>query len=150
MEDPYRLSRFVHAQDQAGQYEQVVAELRTGRKVSHWMWYIFPQVKGLGRSAMASEYAIGSLPEAQAYLRHPLLGPRLIECSQLLLAIDGKQAGDVLGSVDAIKLRSSMTLFARADPGQAVFRQVLDRYFQGCEDPETIRRLGGALPLDPQ
>jgi len=106
------------------------------------MWYVFPQVQGLGRSPMATEYAIGSLAEAQAYLRHPLLGPRLIECAQLLLAIDGKDARDVLGGVDAIKLRSSMTLFARADPRQTVFRQVLDRYFQGSEDPETIKRLG--------
>jgi uncharacterized protein (DUF1810 family) len=142
MEDPYRLSRFVHAQNR--NYEEVISELRTGRKVSHWMWYIFPQVKGLGRSSMAKEYAIDSLSEAQAYLRHPLLGSRLIECSQLLLAIDGKRASDVFGSVDAIKLRSSMTLFTRADPQQTVFRQVLDRYFQGSEDPETIQRLGGA------
>jgi uncharacterized protein (DUF1810 family) len=144
MEDPYRLSRFVNAQNRNGTYEQVTAELRTGRKVTHWMWYIFPQVQGLGRSPMANEYAIGSLAEAQAYLRHPLLGPRLTECAQLLLAIDGKDAPAILGSIDAIKLRSSMTLFARADPQQTVFRQVLDRYFQGSEDPETIKRLGGA------
>ena len=142
MEDPHRLSRFVQAQDRHGQYQEVVAELRAGRKVSHWMWYVFPQVQGLGRSSMAKEYAIRSLAEARAYLRHPLLGSRLVECSQLLLAIDGKPASEILGPVDAIKLRSSMTLFATADPRQTVFRQVLDRYFQGAEDPETVRRLG--------
>ena len=142
MQDPYRLRRFVDAQNQNGQYQEIVSELRNGRKSSHWMWYVFPQVKGLGRSLMANEYAIGSLAEAQAFLGHPLLGPRLVECAQLLLAIDGKSAVDVFGSVDAMKLRSSMTLFSRADPQQAVFRQVLDRYFQGSEDPETIRRLG--------
>src|SRR4029453_404590 len=144
MEDPYRLRRVVNAQNRNGTYEQVIAELRTGRKVTHWMWYIFPQVQGLGRSPMANEYAIGSLAEAQAYLRHPLLGPRLTECAQLLLAIDGKDARDILGSVDAIKLRSSMTLFARADPQQGVFRQGLYRYFQGHEAPGTIKRRGGA------
>jgi uncharacterized protein (DUF1810 family) len=142
MQDPYRLRRFVDAQNQNGQYQEIVSELRNGRKSSHWMWYVFPQVKGLGRSLMANEYAIGSLAEAQAFLGHPLLGPRLVECAQLLLAIDGKSAVDVFGSVDAMKLRSSMTLFSRADPQQAVFRQVLDRYFQGSEDQETISRLG--------
>jgi uncharacterized protein (DUF1810 family) len=142
MEDPYRLRRFVDAQDLNGKYQEVISELRNGHKSSHWMWYVFPQVRGLGQSRMANEYAIASLAEAQAYLGHPVLGPRLIECAGLLLAIDGKSAADVLGSVDAIKLRSSMTLFSRADPQQALFRQVLDRYFQGSEDPQTIRRLG--------
>jgi uncharacterized protein (DUF1810 family) len=145
MEDPYRLRRFVDAQNQNSHYQQeVVSELRNGRKTSHWMWYVFPQVKGLGRSWMANEYAIASLAEAQAYLRHPVLGARLIECAQLMLAIDGKSAAEVLGSIDAMKLRSSMTLFTRADPQQAVFRQVLNRYFQGSEDHETIRRLDSA------
>jgi uncharacterized protein (DUF1810 family) len=142
MEDPYRLRRFVDAQNANGTYQEVISELRSGRKSSHWMWYVFPQVKGLGQSSMANHYGIASLAEAQAYLRHPMLGPRLIECAQLLLAIDGKGATDIFGSLDAMKLRSSMTLFSRADPQQAVFRQVLDRYFQGSEDPETIRRLG--------
>jgi uncharacterized protein (DUF1810 family) len=141
MEDPYRLRRFVDAQNQGGRYEDVISELRSGRKTSHWMWYVFPQVRGLGRSRTAKEYAIGSLAEAQAYLRHPVLGPRLVECARLLLAVDSKSAADIFGSLDAIKLRSSMTLFSRANPQQAVFRQVLDRYFQGSEDPETIRRL---------
>jgi uncharacterized protein (DUF1810 family) len=142
MADPYRLRRFLDAQDLNRTYQQVISELRNGRKSSHWMWYVFPQVKGLGRSWMANEYAIASLDEARAYLQHPVLGPRLVECARLLLAIDGKSAADVLGSLDAIKLRSSMTLFARADPQRAVFCQVLDKYFQGSEDPETIRRLG--------
>jgi uncharacterized protein (DUF1810 family) len=142
MEDPYRLRRFVDAQDLNGQYQEVVTELRNGFKSSHWMWYVFPQVRGLGRSWTANEYAIASLAEAQAYLGHPVLGPRLIECARLLLAIDGKSATDVFGSLDAMKLRSSMTLFSRADPQEAVFRQVLDRYFQGLEDLETIRLLG--------
>jgi uncharacterized protein (DUF1810 family) len=142
MEDPYRLRRFVDAQNLDGRYQEVISELRTGRKSGHWMWYVFPQVKGLGQSWMANEYAIGSLAEAQAYIAHPVLGPRLIECVRLLLAIDGKSAADVFGSLDAMKLRSSMTLFSRADSQQAVFHQVLDRYFQCSEDPETIRRLG--------
>jgi uncharacterized protein (DUF1810 family) len=143
MDDPYRLSRFVDAQNRHGSYQDALSELRTGRKLTHWMWYIFPQVKGLGRSWNANEYAIGSLAEAQAYLRHPLLGPRLVECSHLLLAVEGKSAREIFGATDEMKLRSSMTLFARADPQRVVFRQVLDRYFQGAEDTETTRRLGG-------
>jgi uncharacterized protein (DUF1810 family) len=141
MDDPYRLGRFVDAQNLNGKYQEVISELRNGRKSSHWMWYVFPQMKGLGQSWMANEYAIGSLAEAQAYLGHPVLGPRLIECAQLLLAIDGKSASDIFGSLDAMKLRSSMTLFGRANSQQPVFRQVLDRYFKGSEDQETIRRL---------
>jgi uncharacterized protein (DUF1810 family) len=142
MEDPHRLGRFVDAQNANGKYQEVISELRSGRKLSHWMWYVFPQVKGLGQSSMANHYGITSLAEAQAYLRHPVLGPRLIECAQLLLSIDGKGATDIFGSLDAIKLRSSMTLFSRADPKQGVFRQVLDKYFRGSEDHETIKRLG--------
>jgi uncharacterized protein (DUF1810 family) len=142
MEDLHRLARFVEAQNTNGKYQEVVSELRSGRKSSHWMWYVFPQVKGLGQSSMANHYGIASLAEAQAYLQHPVLGPRLIECAQLLLAIDGKGATDIFGSLDAIKLRSSMTLFSRADPKQGVFRQVIDKYFQGSEDQETIKRLG--------
>jgi uncharacterized protein (DUF1810 family) len=141
MEDLHRLGRFVDAQNANGKYQVVISELRSGRKSSHWMWYVFPQVKGLGQSSMANHYGIASLAEAQAYLRHPVLGSRLIECAQLLLATDGKSATDIFGSLDAIKLRSSITLFSRADPEQAVFRQVLDKYFQGSEDQETIKRL---------
>ena len=140
MEDPYRLGRFVDAQEHT--YQAAVSELRAGRKATHWMWFVFPQVAGLGQSSMAKRYAIGSLAEAQAYLRHPVLGPRLRECAQLLQAIDGKSASEILGDVDAMKLRSSMTLFSEAEPGEGVFRQILDKYFQGVPDQETVRRLG--------
>jgi uncharacterized protein (DUF1810 family) len=134
------LERFVTAQDSGGIYQQAVAELRTGRKTSHWMWFIFPQIAGLGRSAMAQAYAIDNLAEAQAYLAHPVLGPRLVECAELVASHRGVSAVQIFGGIDAIKLRSSMTLFAHADPDQEVFRQVIDQYFEG-PDPETERRV---------
>ena len=134
------LERFVTAQDSSGTYQRAAAELRTGRKTSHWMWFIFPQISGLGRSAMAQAYAIRDLAEAQAYLAHPVLGPRLIECAEIVASHHGLSAEQIFGGIDAIKLRSSMTLFAHADPDQAVFRQVIDRYFEG-PDPETERRI---------
>jgi uncharacterized protein (DUF1810 family) len=134
------LERFVRAQDSGGTYQRAVAELRKGRKTSHWMWFIFPQIAGLGRSAMAQAYAINSLAEAQAYLAHPVLGPRLIECAKLLASHRGLSAEQIFGGIDAIKLRSSMTLFAHADPDQEVFGQVIDQYFEG-PDPETERRV---------
>jgi uncharacterized protein (DUF1810 family) len=140
MEDPYQLERFVAAQDD-GSYRDAVAELRAGRKASHWMWFIFPQVAGLGRSAMAQHFAISSLGEAQAYLRHPVLGPRLRECAQILAGLDGKSADQILGGVDAMKLRSSMTLFMTAAPDEALFREVLDKYFGGVADQHTLDRL---------
>jgi uncharacterized protein (DUF1810 family) len=140
MEDPYQLERFVAAQDD-GSYGDAVAELRAGRKASHWMWFIFPQVAGLGRSAMAQHFAISSLGEAQAYLRHPVLGPRLRECAQILAGLDGKSADQILGGVDAMKLRSSMTLFMTAAPDEALFREVLDKYFGGVADQHTLDRL---------
>jgi uncharacterized protein (DUF1810 family) len=140
MEDPYRLERFVAAQDD-GSYRDAVAELRAGRKTSHWMWFIFPQVAGLGRSAVAQHFAISSVDEAQAYLRHPVLGPRLRECAQILAGLDGKSADQILGSVDAMKLRSSMTLFRTATPDEPVFREVLDKYFGGAADQLTLDRL---------
>lgn len=139
MEDPYRLSRFVEAQ--AGAYEEAVAELRRGRKRGHWMWFVFPQIAGLGMSAMSERYAIGSLDEARAYLQHPVLGPRLLECADALLADSEHTAVAILGEVDAMKLRSSMTLFAHAEPAERRFARVLDRYFDGVEDAETLRRL---------
>ncbi|GAA0745294.1 DUF1810 domain-containing protein [Dactylosporangium roseum] len=139
MDDPYRLFRFVEAQD--GVYPRVVAELRVGRKSSHWMWFVFPQIAGLGHSATARRYAVTSLDEARAYLRHPVLGPRLVECAGLLLAGTEHSAAQILGAVDAMKLRSSMTLFHRAQPDQPVFHRVLDRFFDGAEDAETLRRL---------
>ncbi|MGY1606403.1 DUF1810 domain-containing protein [Geodermatophilus sp. SYSU D00700] len=138
-DDPYRLSRFVDAQ--AGTYPQALAELRAGRKTSHWMWFVFPQVAGLGRSPTAQHYAISGLDEARAYLAHPVLGPRLVESAQALTALDQDDPVAVFGPVDAVKLRSSMTLFARADPSQPVFRAVLEQYFGGREDDATTSRL---------
>jgi uncharacterized protein (DUF1810 family) len=139
--DPHALRRFVQAQDETGTYARALAELRAGRKTSHWMWFVFPQLAGLGRSAMSRTYAIASLAEAEAYLGHPVLGPRLRECAEALLGVSGKSAATILGGVDALKLHSSMTLFARAAPGEPLFRQVLDRYYDGELDEATERRL---------
>ena len=140
--DPHDLARFVAAQDEGGMYERALGELRAGRKTSHWMWFVFPQIAGLGRSPMARRYAIADLEEARAYLAHPVLGARLRTCAQALLALAGRSAREVLGEIDALKLRSSMTLFARAaGPDEPVFAAVLARWFDGVEDPETIRRL---------
>src|ERR1700722_1427133 len=142
MDDPYRLERFVDAQDRGGAYDRAVAELRAGRKRSHWMWFVFPQLAGLGSSPMAQEFAIGSLAEARAYLAPPALGPRLAECSRTLnAAAEGTSAAEILGPVDAMKLRSSMTLFATAAPVEAPFNDVLTRYFDGEPDPATLQRL---------
>lgn len=145
--DPYRLARFVAAQDAGGTYGGAVAELRAGRKVGHWMWFVFPQIAGLGRSPTAQEFAISSPGEARAYLRHPVLGPRLAEAARILTEVTGRSAEQIFGSVDAQKLRSSMTLFLRADPeGPAgrLFTQVLGQYFDGQPDPATDRLLGEA------
>jgi uncharacterized protein (DUF1810 family) len=139
--DPYRLGRFVDAQDQTGAYERALTELRAGHKTSHWMWFVFPQIAGLGRSPMAQTYAIGSIGEAKAYLDHAVLGPRLLDCAGALLGLSGRSACEILGDVDAVKLRSSMTLFARAAPEEPLFGQVLDRYYDGSADAETERRL---------
>jgi uncharacterized protein (DUF1810 family) len=141
MNDSYELDRFVAAQDHAGTYEAAVAELRAGRKRSHWMWFVFPQIAGLGRSSMSQRYAIASLAEAEAYLAHSVLGPRLIKCAEVLTELDGHSAQDIFGGIDAIKLRSSMTLFARADPANPLFRRVLDTYFAGAPDQDTERLL---------
>lgn len=134
------LERFVTAQDGGGTYRRAVAELRNGRKTGHWMWFVFPQIAGLGRSAMAQAYAISDLAEAQAYLDHAVLGPRLVDCAEIVASHSGISAEQIFGGIDAIKLRSSMTLFAHADPEQPVFRQVIDQYFAG-PDPETETRL---------
>lgn len=139
MADPFHLQRFVEAQ--APVYERVCAELKNGRKQSHWMWFIFPQIAGLGHSAMAQRYAISSLREAEAYLKHDVLGPRLLECTTLLLQADGKSAHAILGSPDDMKFRSCMTLFAHAAPEEQVFRAAIDKYFDGNEDQSTIGRL---------
>jgi uncharacterized protein (DUF1810 family) len=134
------LERFVKAQASGGTYQHAVAELRNGRKTSHWMWFIFPQIAGLGRSATAQAYALSDLAEAQAYLAHPVRGPRLIECAEIIASHRGLSAEYIFGGIDAIKLRSSMTLFAHADPDRAIFQQVIDQYYDG-PDPETERRL---------
>jgi uncharacterized protein (DUF1810 family) len=131
------LERFVIAQDARGTYTSAVAELRAGRKTSHWMWFVFPQLAGLGSSEMSRRYAISSLEEARAYLAHPILGERLEECARILTELNGKTAHDIFGPVDAMKLRSSMTLFARAAPKSPLFRVVLDRYFGGVADDAT-------------
>ncbi len=141
VEDPYCLRRFVEAQDHASSYEMALAELRAGHKRGHWMWFVFPQLAGLGSSSMARAFAIHSLVEARAYLDHPVLGPRLNECACALMGLAGSTAGEVLGELDAVKLRSSMTLFARVAHEEPVFQQVLDRYYGGRPDEETERRL---------
>jgi uncharacterized protein (DUF1810 family) len=142
MNDPYDLDRFVEAQDHGATYEAAVAELRSGRKRSHWMWFVFPQIAGLGRSPMAQRYAISSLAEAKAYLAHSVLGPRLIECAAVLNQLPQHSAQDIFGGIDSIKLRSSMTLFARADREDPHFQRVLDAYFGGVADEATERLLG--------
>ena len=140
-DDQYDLQRFVAAQDAAGTYDRATAELRGGRKTSHWMWFIFPQIAGLGYSPASRTYAITSLDEARAYLAHPVLGARLIECVTILTQVPGRSAEQILGEVDALKLRSCVTLFMHAAPGEPVFGQVLDRYFDGIPDPATEQRI---------
>ena len=139
--DSYDLERFVAAQDAGGTYDHATAELRAGRKTSHWMWFVFPQIAGLGHSPMAMAYAISSPAEASAYLAHPVLGTRLLECTRALTQLTASSAIEILGEVDAMKLRSSMTLFAHAAPHEPLFRQVLDQYFDGIADEATERRL---------
>ncbi|WP_433290379.1 DUF1810 domain-containing protein [Pseudonocardia sp. CA-142604] len=141
MTDPFDLNRFVDAQDAGGTYDLALRELRAGRKRGHWMWFVFPQIAGLGLSETSRHFAISGLAEAQAYLAHPVLGPRLIESASALADLDGVSALQVFGPVDAQKLRSSMTLFARAAPDQQVFRDVLARYFGGEPDEATTSRL---------
>jgi uncharacterized protein (DUF1810 family) len=140
MSDPFDLQRFVDAQDSGGTYRQALAELRAGAKRSHWMWFVFPQLEGLGRSAMAQRYAISGPAEARAHLAHPVLGRRLLECARALTGLDGADPVAVFGAVDAQKLHSSMTLFA-AVSDEPVFGAVLDQYFGGVPDPGTTARL---------
>ena len=137
------LERFVDAQDARGTYRSALAELRAGRKTTHWMWFVFPQIAGLGLSETSRRYAISSLEEARAYLAHPILGARLRECARILTEVEGMTAEDVFGPVDAMKLRSSMTLFTRAAPEDQLFRDVLDRYFGGVADDATDALLSG-------
>jgi uncharacterized protein (DUF1810 family) len=138
MNDPYNLQRFVDAQNSV--FEGVCSELRAGRKTGHWMWFIFPQIQGLGKSVTARQFAISSLAEAEAYLAHPILGPRLRECAALVASIINSSADDVFGSIDSIKLRSSMTLFAQATPDNKIFLDVLGKYFGG-DDELTLQLL---------
>ena len=135
------LERFVQAQSAV--WDDVQAELRAGHKTSHWMWFVFPQLVQLGRSATARFYGLQDLAQAQAYLQHPVLGPRLLHCCELLLQLPGGDAVGIFGSIDAMKLRSCLTLFAQADPQQALFRESLARYFGGAPDPLTLQLLGG-------
>jgi len=139
MGDPYNLQRFVDAQERV--FEDVLEELRRGQKSSHWMWFIFPQIKGLGYSSMAQRYAIQSLAEAQAYLAHPVLGPRLRECTALVNGVAGRSIQQILGYPDDLKFKSSMTLFARAAEDSAIFLAALTRHFDGELDPLTLDRL---------
>jgi uncharacterized protein (DUF1810 family) len=137
--NPYDLQRFLAAQ--AVVIDQVRAELRAGRKSSHWMWFIFPQIAGLGRSETARFYAIGSRAEAAAYLAHPVLGRRLVECTRLVNAVNGASAEQIFGTVDAVKFRSCMTLFAAVAPGQTEFADALRKYFGGLADEATLERI---------
>ena len=140
MTDPFDLTRFTTAQDHDATYERALAELRAGRKSTHWMWFVFPQLAGLGSSAAARRFAISGLDEARAYLAHPVLGPRLREAARALLGVEGRSATQILGRPDDLKLRSSMTLFARAADDPEVFEAVLDRYYDG-PDPRTLQLL---------
>ena len=145
MSDPHDLQRFLEAQDRV--YTRVVAELRAGRKTSHWMWFVFPQVAGLGSSPMAQRYAIDSLDEARAYLAHPVLGPRLRECTQLLLDVNDVEIGEILGYPDDLKFRSSMTLFASVEGAPPLFDAALAKYFAGEPDSRTLELLRPAAPF---
>ncbi|HEY4080409.1 MAG TPA: DUF1810 domain-containing protein [Burkholderiaceae bacterium] len=138
--EEFKLQRFVDAQ--APVIGRVVDELRAGRKRSHWMWFVFPQLAGQGRSETAQHYAIASLAHARAYLAHPLLGQRLRECSELVLAVQGRSVNEIFGAPDDLKFRSSMTLFSRADPAAEVFRACLEKYFEGRPDAGTLSLLG--------
>jgi uncharacterized protein (DUF1810 family) len=141
MGDPYDLERFVSAQNADATYDGALEELRGGHKTGHWMWFVFPQIVGLGQSAMSRRYAISSLDEAEAYLRHTVLGPRLLEATGIVAGADDRSAEEIFGLVDVRKLHSSMTLFMRADPGQPLFGQVLDRLFAGLPDLATEQRI---------
>ena len=137
--DSYNLERFVIAQDSI--FKRVLSELQAGTKTGHWMWFIFPQIRGLGRSPTSIEYAISSRDEAEAYLQHPVLGPRLKECTQLVLNVNGRSATDIFGTPDDIKFRSSMTLFAQISRDDDIFHRALQKYFEGVSDRLTLDRL---------
>jgi len=145
MLNPRDLQRFVDAQRPV--YDRVASELGAGHKRSHWMWFVFPQIAGLGSSAMARRYALADLAEARAYLAHPVLGPRLVACTTLVLAVDGRSAHQIFGSPDDLKFRSSMTLFGRAAGPRSAFHRALDTYFDGVPDALTLARLDPGTPL---
>ncbi len=140
MSEAFDLERFVEAQQ--GVYETALAELRGGAKRTHWMWFIFPQIQGLGHSSMAQYYALADIDEAQAYLTHPLLGRRLLECTEAVNAVTGRSALDIFGRPDDLKFHSSMTLFEAADPTVTAFATALDHYYNGARDPRTMEILG--------
>jgi uncharacterized protein (DUF1810 family) len=140
MDDPYDLQRFVAAQDADGTYPRALAELQAGRKTSHWMWFVFPQLAGLGLSAMSQRYAVRSLAEAAAYLEHPVLGPRLLECAETVAPSPAATATSLFGAVDAQKLQSCLTLFSLVPGADPVFARGLDRYFGGVADQQTLDR----------
>jgi uncharacterized protein (DUF1810 family) len=144
--DPFNLKRFVEAQD--GVYEKALAEIRSGRKRSHWMWYIFPQFDGLGFSSTTKRYSIKSLAEAETYLKHPVLGPRLQECCEAALSVSRRSAFEIFGSPDEMKLQSCATLFALVSAPDSVFRRLLDRYFHGERDDTTLRFIGLRSPSE--
>jgi uncharacterized protein (DUF1810 family) len=144
--DPDNLERFVAVQDAGGMYASAVTELRAGQKVGHWMWFVFPQIAGLGTSPMSKRYAISSVDEARRYLAHPVLGPRLEECAGILVDLGPRSAREIFGPIDAMKLRSSMTLFACAAPENPLFNEVLQRYFDGNPDDATLTRLRVIAP----
>ncbi|MEG3439244.1 DUF1810 domain-containing protein [Pannus brasiliensis CCIBt3594] len=139
MSDTYDLQRFVEAQEFI--YAEVIRELKRGYKQSHWMWYIFPQIKGLGRSETARKFALGSLEEAREYLKHPVLGERLRECIRLVLAVEGRTSEQIFGSIDTLKFRSSMTLFLYATEDNRIFQEALEKYFDGQSDRLTVNLL---------
>ena len=140
--DPHDLNRFLHAQENS--YVQAISEIRGGRKRSHWMWYIFPQFDGLGFSSTSRRYAIKSIAEAEAYLKHPVLGVRLVECAEAALCVEGRSALEIFGSPDDMKLKSCATLFACVSPAGSVFHRLLDKYYQGERDSKTLQLLGSA------
>jgi uncharacterized protein (DUF1810 family) len=139
-DDPYDLGRFVRAQED--DYERALSEISSGRKLTHWMWYIFPQIDGLAFSSTSKHYAIKSVEEARAYLAHPDLGPRLLACAEVVVRVEGRTATQIMGSPDDMKLRSSATLFACVSPPGSVFDRVLTKYYQGRRDEKTIQLLG--------
>jgi uncharacterized protein (DUF1810 family) len=139
-EDPYDLKRFVDAQEMS--YQHAIAELHDGQKRTHWMWYVFPQFEGLGTSHTSKRFAIKSIEEANAYLAHPLLGPRLLECCEAIVELEGQSANEIFGIPDDLKLRSCVTLFAQVCSGGSIFQQVLDKYFDGKPDEQTLNLVG--------